>query len=411
MRAVIAGAIGTYPVGGVAWTFGAWLRGFARLGYETWYLEDTGLEGWDPDKGDMATDGRYAAGYVARALPLVAPEVGDRWHLRAVDGSRHGASVERLRRAVADADVLVNLSAMLVLREEYRGGPAAVLLDTDPGHNHFAVWPRWDRGDGWPGAASWREHDVFCTYATNLGEPDCRLPTLGVSWHRIVPPVQAAAWPPLPLGDRWTTVMSWANYPRPIEHAGHTYGSRELEFPKIEDLPAHVDATLEVAVGGGGVDAPVERWRAAGWSVADAGAVSASPAQFRDYVLGSRGELAVAKNVYAATRSGWFSDRTTCYLAAGRPTVVQDTGFTAHLPVGAGLLAFDDLEGARASIAAVEAEPARHAEAARHLAETTFAAETVCARVADLATKGDDGGPAGPPLGPRPDHDGSEGRQ
>lgn len=405
MKAVVAGAFGTYPVGGVAWTFGAWLRGFARLGYETWYLEDTGLEGWDPERGDMASDGRYAAGYVARALPLVAPEVGERWHLRAADGSRHGASVERVRQALADADVLVNLSAMLMLRPEYRDGPATVLLDTDPGHNHFAVWPRWDRGEGWPGVASWRDHDVFCTYATNLGEPDCPLPTLGVAWHRIVPPVDAAAWRPAPLGERWTTVMSWGNYSRPIEHAGRTYGSREREFPKVEALPSRVDVPLEVAVGGGGVDAPVERWRAAGWSVVDAGAVSASPEQFRDYVLGSRGELAVAKHVYAATRSGWVSDRTTCYLAAGRPAVVQDTGFTAHLPVGEGLLAFADLEGARRAIAAVEADPGRHAEAARHLAETTFAADRVCARVAELATGRDVDAVPGMSPAPRPDPD------
>lgn len=385
MRAVVAGAIGTYPVGGVAWTFGAWLRGFARLGYETWYLEDTGLEGWDPDRGDMAVDGRYAARYLAGALPLVAPSVGDRWHLRAADGTRHGASPERLRRAVAGADVLVNLSAMLMLREEYRDGPAAVLLDTDPGHNHFAVWPRWDRGEGWPGVASWRDHDVFCTYATNLAGPGCELPTFGLGWHRVVPPVDPAAWPAPPLGDRWNTVMSWANYAAPIEHAGRTYGSREREFPKIEALPARVDVPLEVAVGGGGVGAPVERWRAAGWSVVDAGGVSAWPAQFRDYVLAARAEVAVAKHVYAATRSGWFGDRTTCYLAAGRPAVVQDTGFATHLPVGEGLLAFDDLDGAQAAIDAVEADPARHAEAARHLAETTFSAERVCARVAELA--------------------------
>jgi hypothetical protein len=142
----------------------------------------------------------------------------------------------------------------------------------------------------------------------------------------------------------------------------------------VEELPRHIGVPLEVAVGG---DPPVQRWRALGWSVIEAPAASATPAIYRSYIQQSRGELSVAKNVYVATGSGWFSCRSICYLAAGRPVVVQDTGFARFLPTGCGLVAFTTLDEAARGLEAVEKNYAEHQEAARQIARTYFSSERV----------------------------------
>lgn len=169
--------------------------------------------------------------------------------------------------------------------------------------------------------------------------------------------------------------MTWKNFQEPIVHQGVAYGTKEMEFERIQELPGRVAASLEVAVGGSG--APLEHWGSLGWRVVDSQSVSGTPAIYRSYLQSSRGEFSVAKNVYVATRSGWFSCRSVCYLAAGRPVVVQDTGFSEIIPTGAGLFAFSTLGEAVAGINAVENDYARHQQAARELARTEFGSDRV----------------------------------
>jgi glycosyltransferase involved in cell wall biosynthesis len=152
---------------------------------------------------------------------------------------------------------------------------------------------------------------------------------------------------------------------------------------KIESLPGRVEAKLEVAAGG--VQPPVERWRSLGWSVRDPETVSASLGDYRRYVEGSRGELSVAKNVYVATGSGWFSCRSVCYLAAGRPVVLQDTGFSELLDTGTGVVPFSDLDGAARALAAVERDYDEHSQAARAIAEEHFDAAVVLGELLERA--------------------------
>jgi hypothetical protein len=169
--------------------------------------------------------------------------------------------------------------------------------------------------------------------------------------------------------------MTWNNFRKPVEHGGVVYGTKEREFISIETLPQLVPAQLEVAAGGN--DAPREKWRGLGWSVIDSHSRSATAGDYRDYIQGSRGEFSVAKNLYVATRCGWFSCRTVCYLAAGKPAVLQDTGFTELIPTGCGLFAFSDLDSARDAICRVEADYQRHSRAALALAHECFDSRVV----------------------------------
>jgi hypothetical protein len=132
---------------------------------------------------------------------------------------------------------------------------------------------------------------------------------------------------------------------------------------------------LQVAAGGNEV--PRDRWRDLGWSVIDSHSISESADDYRGYIESSRGEFSVAKNVYVGTRCGWFSCRSVCYLAAGRPVVIQDTGFSEALPVGEGLLAFDDLGSATRGIESVESDYQAHGEAALEVARSCFDSDRV----------------------------------
>jgi len=379
--AVVSGMIATYPVGGVVWDYGQYALGLERLGFDVYYLEDTGWETYDPAVGAYGADPSYAANYLPGALAVLSPRLGDRWHFRALDGTSFGLDSREIPALMASADLFLNVSGGTLLRDGYLACRRKVLVDTDPGWNHFVNYPRWDAGGGWAGARSYREHDAFFTYAELLGRPGCALPALGIDWQPTRPPVVLDAWEPAPPGESWTTVMTWDNFRKPIEHGGTVYGTKEVEFVRVEELPSRVDVALEVAVGGS--DPPVDRWRSLGWSVRDSASVSRLPDEYRAYVQGSRGELSVAKNVYVATRSGWFSCRSVCYLAASRPVVVQDTGFSEILPVGDGLLAFSTLDEAVRALQAVESDYERHAEAARAVAAAHFDAEVVLGALLD----------------------------
>jgi hypothetical protein len=249
------------------------------------------------------------------------------------------------------------------------------MIDSDPGWNHFRNFPRWDANPNWYGSHGYRAHDHFFTYAERLGRADCPLPDMGLSWQPTRPPVVLDCWQPEPPGEKWTTVMTWKNFQETIEYQGATYGTKEMEFDKIERLPKLTKARLELALGG--AQAPRSKWRDLGWSIVESQSVSQTMSDYRSYIQRSRGELSVAKNVYAATRCGWFSCRSVCYLAAGRPVVVQDTGFSELIPTGAGLFAFSNQEEAIEGINCVESDYARHQRAARELARTHFASDVV----------------------------------
>lgn len=387
MKAVVTGMIATYPVGGVVWDYAQYALALERLGFEVYYLEDTGWMTYDPRLRRYVIDPSYGVEYLARSLDELSPTLGRRWHFRCTNGDGYGIDRRRLASVVAQAQLFLNVSGGTILRNDYMECARKVLIDTDPGWNHFRNYPRLDQYGDWRGGRGYRSHDHFFTYAERIGRPGCVLPTLGIDWQPTRPPVVLDRWRARGNGTRWTSVLTWKNHPESIEYRGVRYGTKEMEFEKIETLPGLVDAPLEIAAGG--TDRPVDeelaktwyptkpRWEALGWSVVEAAGVSETPDAYRDYIQGSRGEFSVAKNVYVATRSGWFSCRSVCYLAAGLPVVVQDTGFSEFLPTGAGLLPFSSLTEAAAAIAAVERDYETHREAAREVARTHFDSDRV----------------------------------
>lgn len=372
MNIILAGIVGRYPYGGVAWCSLMYLLGLQRLGHRVWYLEDTGESNYDPAANTMATEPRYALKFIHSCLEPWG--FGDRWCYVDYQGNYHGHSCEAWRRICADADVFLDLSGgCWFWRDEYASIPHSAFIDSDPAFTQLAI----AKGVQWYVDFFARFGTLF-TFGRNIGTPACPIPTAPFHWEHTWQPVLVDEWAPMkePPRSCFTTIMTWKMHS--FEDIG---GNKDIEFRNILDLPHSVQVPLELAVNG-----PQEFLKQHGWLCRDAFSVSHDLTSYRDYIRSSLGEFSVAKHTYVHTNSGWFSDRTECYLASGRPAVVQDTGFSAHLPTGEGLLAYRTAEEARDAIGAVLAEYTRHSRAARDVAVEHFASEVVLPDLLERAT-------------------------
>lgn len=283
----------------------------------------------------------------------------------------------------ADADAapagVLNVMGFLERDALAAEGPR-VFLDIDPGYPQ--MWHELGLADLLAG------HDRYVTVGANVGRAGCAIPDCGLEWIHTPPPVALGAWTPAPAGGpearAFTSVATWRNPYGTVSFGGTTYGSRVHELRRFLELPRLVEAEFELALD---IDAAETRDLAAlernGWRLVDPRRVAGTPQAYRDYIRGSRAELCVAQQMYVATRSGWLSDRSVCYLASGKPVLAQDTGLGDHYPVGEGLLTFSTLEEAAAGVEEIERDYARHSAAARALAEDCFDARIVLGRLLD----------------------------
>ena len=376
MRILFAGIIARYPFGGVTWCSLMYLLGLRTLGHDVFYIEDTGECVYDPILNTRATDPTYGTTYIHNAL---APHgLGDRWSFVNYDGSYHGRSVEDVRRFAADADLFINLSGgSWFWRDEYARIPSKVFVDSDPAFTQLAI----AKAEPWY-VEFFQKFDHLFTFGSNIGTASCTIPTGSFTWHKTWQPITLDDWTsgglqPAQAGprDRFTTVMTWQ-----IESFTDVGGNKDQEFVKFIDLPSRTAQRFELAING-----PQQLLREYGWETVDAMTVSRTPAGYRDFIHGSKAEFGVAKHTYVSSRSGWFSDRTECYLASGRPALVQDTGWTAHLPAGDGLLAFSTPDEALAGIDAVNRDYPRHARRALDIAREHFDANVILPRLLEVA--------------------------
>ncbi len=379
--------VGLHPIGGVAWDYLQYVIGLHRLGHDVYYYEDTWHWPYHPMKGAVA-DGGYSGSFLRRFFRRYAPELDHHWQYLHLHEKPYGMTRRQFESVAKSADLFINLSGASAIPDVLGASCVKAFVDTDPGYNQILLTtrPAWAANvDQW--AAAVDAHDVHFSYAENINEPDCKLPDTGHSWlptrMAVVPELWRPAMTPLTSRTRWTTVMTWNAFKGELVMDGQRYGSKDAEFGKIIDLPRSVDVPLTIAIGG--ATAPVSRLRAAGWRVLAGPKVSLTPARYQRFLGSSRGEVSIAKEVYVALRTGWFSCRSACYLALGVPVVVQDTGFSSHVPTGAGLLAFTSHEEAAAAIDAVESDYARHSEAAIELSRSEFGAPRILSSLIEAA--------------------------
>jgi hypothetical protein len=364
-RLVLAGIVGRYPVGGVTWCALQYIAGFQRLGYDVFYVEDTGECNFDPVQNAIATDPAYALDYIRRQLELVGLE--DAWAYVDYQGGYHGKTQAQVAAACEGADLMVNLSGgCWMMRPEYERLPK-IFIDTDPGFTQQAIA---EAGKGWY-RDFFAAHDALFTFALRVGEPDCTLADTPFNWQPTIQPVHIDYWPLTPASrDRpFTTILSWTTDSFP----GIGKGKGD-ELLRLIELPERTSERILLAIAG---KPPTETLAEHGWGLTDAVEATIDAEAYRRFIQSSKAELGFAKAMYVETRSGWFSDRTQCYLASGRPALVRETGFSDVLPVGEGLLSFEDADGILEGIERIAADYELHCRRAREVAEEHFAAEPV----------------------------------
>ncbi|MFN2612976.1 MAG: glycosyltransferase, partial [Solirubrobacterales bacterium] len=287
----------------------------------------------------------------------------------------HGRSREQVAAICRDADLMVNLSGGCWFpRPEYERLPK-IFIDTDPGFTQQAIV---DAGDGW-----YRDffagHDTLYTFALGIEEEECTLPETGFRWHPTVQPVELDFWPwtPVPVDAPFSTILSWTTDSFP----GMGKGKGE-EMLRMIGLPERSEERIQLAVAG---QPPTQLLAEHGWELSDAVEATIDADAYRRFIQASKAELGFAKAMYVETRSGWFSDRTQCYLASGRPALVRETGFSSVIPIGEGLLAFEDVEGILEGIERIGGDYERHSRRARELASEHFAAGKVLSALLETA--------------------------
>jgi hypothetical protein len=364
----------------MVWQVLHYLIGLKELGFDVWYVEDSDQKMLNVSVNDWASTAEDNSAFARRYLTSIG--LGDRWVVRS-PGSREcfGArDWNGLLRLYADADLVINLCGSHELRPYHDSIRRLLYLETDPGENQVAV----------ASGASWKiselsRYSTLATYATNLGSGDCLIPTSDATWVTTVPPVSLKHWAASDSDKtaRYTTIMNWSSPERAVVWQGQTWAwSKRAALTRLIDLPELSSARLALAIRQAGPEVSAEL-RRAGWLLIDAMDLD-RPGAYRRFIRSSRGEVSVAKDQYVTPVSGWVSDRTVCYLAAGRPAVVQRTGISG-VPIGEGLLDFETSEEAKSAIDEAQSNYARHSAAALELADQYFAADRVLTSLLERA--------------------------
>jgi hypothetical protein len=373
LRILVSGMIAAVPGhGGATWAVLQYLLGFARLGHEVTFVEEV-----DPGEGGLERSA--GTSYMRRVAERFGLE--GRWALLgARTHETAGLSYDQLGAAARNADLLVNISGILADEDLMTSVPVRAYLDLDPAFNQLWHASGIDMRFG--------GHTHFVTVGQAIGSPECPVPTCGLDWIPTFPPVVLDHWPRAreahgPGAGAFTTVGNWRGYGS-VEHQGQHYGQKAHSMRELMPIPTRTDAVLRPAFDVHPGETPdLEALDRNGWELLDPAAVAPDPDSYHAFVRGSSAEFGVAKSGYVLSRCGWFSDRSACYLASGRPVLAQDTAFPRFLPTGEGLLAFSGVDDAVAGIEEIRSAYDRHAGTARALAEAHLDSDVVLTRLLD----------------------------
>jgi hypothetical protein len=359
MRILVSGMVAGDPgQGGASWAVLQYVLGLEKLGHEVMFVEP------------------ISVGRVAAAEPyfrLVLSESGLKRAALIFGDERRtiGPDYEDVRAWAARADMLLNLAGLLTDEELLESIPVRVYVDLDPAFTQF-----------WHAAGiemRFAGHTHHVTLGQSLGKPGCPIPSCGIDWIPTVPPIVLERWPMAETitHDALTTVGNWRSYGS-LEHDGVFYGQKAHSLREVIELPTRTDERLLLALA---IDrresADLAELARQKWELVDPVRVAGTPAAYATFIRTSKAEFGIAKSGYVTSRSGWFSDRSVCYLASGRPVVAQDTGFEGFIGAGDGLLPFATIDEAVAAIDDLRRNYARHARGARRLAEQYFDSDRV----------------------------------
>jgi hypothetical protein len=372
-KIIVFGILFWYPLAGVTYQFLHYLIGLKRLGYDPYYVEDSGRWVYDPLINDLSPD---ATGNLSSVVPILeAHGFSDRWAFRGnyPDGQCYGMTESQILQLYKDADAFLNVTGAQEIREEHMACPRRIYVESDP----FASQAKIANGDESMIAAV-KAHDTLFTFGENINASDCDIPATPFNWFPTRQPIVMDLWNNSDKFESKTynTITTWHNKGKNIEYQGDTYyWTKDREFEKFLELPKLRKVSFELAAT---VDEEVrQRLNNHGWQLANSVEISKNIDKYREYIQQSRGEFTVARDQYVRPNTGWFSDRSACYLAAGRPVITQETKFSKFLPTGKGLFPFKTMEDILAAVDEIESDYESNCRAAREIAEEYFDAEKV----------------------------------
>jgi len=376
-KIVLAASLAQKPLqGGHAWVLLQYLLGFRKLGWDVLFLDSL--------ESGMCFDQEHKPCSLEQSLNLKvflrlmkAFDLQDAFSLFFDQGERCiGKSRRQVMQHVKDSEVLINCMGFFTDEEVLGQAGKRAFLDIDPGFGQ--MWEALGLAQLFEG------YDSYITIGGNIGKPDCGIPRVGREWITTLQPVVLDYWPPVFLEEntKMTSVVSWRGAYGPVDYRGKTYGLRAHEFRKFVSLPRETGQAFELALSIHPDDGnDIQLLQGQGWGIVDPVRHAGDPWSYRSYIQESAAEFMTAKNMYVDTRSGWFSDRSICYLSSGKPVLAQDTGLESLLPVGEGLLLFKTLDEAVEGVGELRAHYTRHALAARALAEQYFDSGKVLGRL------------------------------
>lgn len=350
-----------------------YLLGFKRLGHDVYFVEPVQEAALRP--AGVPLERTVNAAYFRRVMADFGLEQSA---ALLVAGTQQtvGLSYGGLREIARRADILVNVSGVLADEALTGSVPLRVYLDLDPAFTQL-----WQAEQGIDMGFSGHSH--FVTIGQAIGQTECAVPTCDLPWIATPQPVVLERWPVAEriTHDALTTVANWRGYGS-IEYRGAFYGQKAHSLRQFVMLPTLTEEEFVLALAihpdeGEDLKALGDN----GWRLVDPARVASTPGDYQRFVRGSKAEFGIAKSGYVVARCGWFSDRSICYLASGRPVVAQETGFGRFLPTGEGLFSFETSDEALASIEALNSDYARHARGARAIAEDHFDSDKVLGRL------------------------------
>lgn len=379
LKIIVGGYIGLYPTGGATWDYIQYPVGLKMLGHDVYYVEDTRQYPLFQSDGKDWNDASGCIQYLKKMMEAFG--LKDKWAYRDIaSGQCYGMTKEKVIELCRSADVFINISCSTFLREEYLNIPKRVLIDSDPMFTQ--VQYESESGGDIPAEGPTtrhmlENHNFLFSFGENIGAEDCKIPLLGFKWHATRQPVCLNLWESKQKHavDSFSSIMNWSGRKK-MHFNNEEWGQKDIEFEKYKSVPSKMPGVKFKVV----INKPLNKdsnfdsdgLETLGWSILAPDITIGNTEDYKSFIINSAAEFSVAKETYVKSKSGWFSGRSACYLAGGKPVITQETQWSKFIPAGNGLFAFTDVPSAVDAINEVNSRLAYHSRKAKEIAREYF---------------------------------------